>query len=72
MICDTCIHKEVCYEIEEDREALKFCGDYFNLEDELEKIKAEILTQNPKFTIGCEMKMCLEIINNRISELKGE
>ena len=40
--------------------------------EELEKIKEEILTQNPKFTIGCEMKMCLEIIDKHISELKGE
>lgn len=40
--------------------------------EELEKIKEEILTQNPKFTIGCEMKMCLGIIDNHISELKGE
>ena len=31
MICDTCIHKEVCYENEEDREALKTCADYLNL-----------------------------------------
>lgn len=40
--------------------------------DILEKIKEEILTKNPKFTIGCEMKMCLEIIDNYISKLKGE
>lgn len=40
--------------------------------DILEKIKEEILTQNPKFTIGCEMKMCLEIIDKHISEIKGE
>lgn len=38
MICDSCIHKEVCYEKEEDRRALKFCANYFNLTKELDKI----------------------------------
>lgn len=38
IMCEDCIHKAVCYEKEEDREALKFCSDYFNLTKELNKI----------------------------------
>lgn len=46
MICKDCIHNTVCCEKEEDRQALKFCSDYFNLtkelKKELENIKAKI------------------------------
>lgn len=85
MICDTCIHKEVCYEIEEDREALKFCGDYFNFIVELEKIKTEIKEKQSKYTdrwvtgvtdysYGCYRGYyeTIKLIDKHISKLKGE
>ena len=75
MICDSCIHKEVCYELEEDRQALKHCSDYFNFEEELEKIKAEIKGEmnNPvELAKNRALYWVLEIIDKHISELKGE
>lgn len=75
MICDTCIHKEVCYENEEDRKALKHCSDYFNYAEELEKIKAEINEQR-HFNMACcgrtDLHEAINIINSRIEELKGK
>lgn len=41
MICDSCVHKDVCYVGEEDREALKHCSDYLNFDEEIEKVKIE-------------------------------
>ena len=77
MICDTCIHKEVCYEKEEDRRALKHCSDYFNFEDELEKIKVEMeeISYADKEFEGernVDLKDVNSILNEYIAELKGE
>lgn len=70
MICDSCIHKEVCYELEEDRQALKHCSDYFNFEEELGKIKTEADRQG--YYNKYDRKMIEHIIDNHIEELKGE
>ena len=86
MICDTCDHREVCYEREEDRKALKQCSDYLNVVDMLEKIKAQIVR---KHSLNCdgecnkcgwhpcadmrEAKMInidIKIIDKQIKELK--
>ena len=80
MICDTCIHKEVCYENEEDRQALKLCADYFNFEEELEKIKDKIkalyeFEEIDGITyerIGVYCVDVIEILDKEMSELKGE
>lgn len=80
MICDSCIYKEVCYEKEEDRRALKFCSEYFNLEDELDKIKAEIAEQkqdhcfdeDDMFVYITGLNNAIDIIDKYKNELKGE
>lgn len=77
MICNTCIHKEVCYEKEEDRQALKYCSDYFNFVEELEKTKEEIDTLYgvylSRFTERLVIKSdVMRILDEHISELKGE
>ena len=41
MLCDTCIHKEVCYENEENRLALVTCSDYIDEKCTLFKINIE-------------------------------
>lgn len=56
MICKDCIHNTVCYEKQEDKQALKFCSDYFNLTKELEKIQDEIAQK-----IDFEEKWLLDI-----------
>ena len=78
MMCEDCIHNVVCYEKEEDRQALKFCSDYFNLTKELEKIKEE-MDEPMRDTTGpygrgyaCAMFKCLDILDEHIEELKGE
>ena len=84
MICKDCIHNTVCCEQEEDRQALKFCSDYFNLITELEKIKAEFdndlnLYKNEyDGTYNCSLDYikgiitCKTIIEKHIEGLKGE
>ena len=83
MMCKDCIHNTVCCEQEEDRQALKFCSDYFNLTKELEKIKAEFdndlnLYKNEyDSTYNCSLDYikgiitCKTIIDKHIEELKG-
>ena len=41
MLCDTCIHKEVCYESEENRLALVSCSDYIDEKRTLFKVNVE-------------------------------
>jgi len=41
MLCDTCIHKEVCYESEENRLALVSCSDYIDEKRTLFKVNIE-------------------------------
>ena len=84
MICKDCIHNTVCCEKEEDKQALKFCSDYFNLTKELEKIKAEFDNDLDLYkneyddTYNCSLDYingiitCKTIIDKHIKELKGE
>lgn len=71
MICDSCIHKNVCYESEEDREALKSCSDYFNFDEEVKKIETRVKDylnwcdeELPKLRVGG--------VENIFSKVKGE
>ena len=73
MICKDCIHNTVCCEKEEDKQALKFCSDYFNLTKELEKIKAEI--HDIKLELDCDYytgDKITRLIEKHIEEMKGE
>ena len=79
MICDTCIHKNVCYEKEEDRKALTFCADYLNQIKELEDIQKEIVAEAYyEKTFGPSESQQIvrvnkvdDIISNHISKIKG-
>ena len=71
MICDTCIHKEVCYENEEDRKALKLCADYFNFAEELEGIKEKIKIKAENVDLLYKQTVT-DIIDSHIKELNNE